>query len=390
MHRPPAHIQWPPEKHSLSTRNILLSAMCALITIGLVGVISQHTLSSYNVTFMTASMGASAVLLFVTPASPLSHPWSFVVGHMVSAFIGISCVKLIPDLNMAGAITVFGSILAMYYTRSLHPPGGAAALLTVYGGESIHTMGYQFLLSPLLLNLTIMVICTMVYWKIANIRQRQAASTGQSVLDRYMASTDQPKNYSEIPFSDQDLSRAIAAMGTFVDITKEDLKEIFAQAVKESHSHQFKNTPCKDLMNESVVSVEFGTGLDETWRLLEQNGLRGVPVVDTFNRLIGIVTISDFVSHATQLDTDKNAPKEISELIKLLCTKTPGFESKKPEVVGQIMSNPVIFAQTNDRIGDLIPLFSQNKIHHIPVVDERRKLKGMLTYDDLANIEKTL
>lgn len=384
MHRPPAHIQWPPEKQDLSTRNILISAICALITIGLVGSISQHTLSGYSVPFMAASMGASAVLLFVIPASPLSHPWSFIGGHLVSAFIGISCVKLIPDLNLAGAVAVSGSILAMYYLRCMHPPGGAAALLTVYGGDAIHAMGYQFLLSPLSLNLAVMVICTMVYWKVANIRQRQTTSTGYSGLDKYLASTNHSRHLSSIPFSDQDLSRAIAAMDTFVDITKEDLKDIFVEAVRQSHSHHLKETPCKELMNPSVISVEFGTGLDETWQLLEQHEIRGIPVVDTFNRLIGIVTINDFVSHAAQLATNKNDPKEISEQIALLCKKTPGFVSQKPEVAGQIMSHPVIFAKEDDHIGDLIPHFNQYEIHHIPVVDKNRKLKGMLTYDDVV------
>ncbi|WP_455217256.1 HPP family protein [Kaarinaea lacus] len=384
MHRPPAHIQWPPEKQDLSTRNILLSAICALITIGLVGYVSQHTLSGFGVPFMAASMGASAVLLFVVPASPLSHPWSFVGGHLVSAFIGITCVKLLPDLNVAGAIAVSGSIIAMYYLRCMHPPGGAAALLTVYGGDTIHSLGYQFLLSPLLLNLLITVICTMAYWKIANIRQRQVTPTAITGLDKYLASKEQSHSLAGVPFSDQDLSNAIAAMDTFVDITKEDLKEIFSQAVRQSRSHQLKNTPCKELMSPTVASVEFGTGLDETWQLLEQHNIRGMPVVDTFDRLIGIVTISDFISHARKLDTTKTGEKDISELITLLCTKTPGFESNKPEAAGQIMSHPVIFAREDDNAHQIMPLFSQHEVHHIPVVDKNRKLKGMLTRDSFS------
>ncbi|WP_455198668.1 HPP family protein [Kaarinaea lacus] len=381
MHRPPAHIQWPPEKQDLSIRNILLSATCTFIAIGLVGVVSQYTLSGFTVPFMVASMGASAVLLFVIPASPLSHPWSFVGGHLVSAFIGISCVKLIPDLNVAGAVAVSGSIIAMYYLRCMHPPGGAAALLTVYGGDAIHALGYQFLLSPLLLNLAIMVMCTMAYWKIANIRQRQITTPAKTGLDRYLASKEQSRSLATVPFTDQDLSNAIAAMDTFVDITKEDLKEIFAQAVRQSHSHQLKNTPCKELMNPNISSVEFGTGLDKTWQLLEQYDVRGIAVVDTFNRLIGIVTIHDFISHATKLDNNKNEENDISELIALLCKDTPGFESDKPEVAGQIMSHPVIFAMEEDSADQIIPLFSQHQIHHIPVLDKNRKLKGMLTRD---------
>jgi CBS domain-containing membrane protein len=230
-----------------------------------------------------------------------------------------------------------------------------------------------------------MVICSMVYWKIANIHQRQTTATEKTLLDQFLAKKGQSRRLADIPFTDQDLSKAIESMDTFVDITKEDLKEIFAQAVKQSHNHQTKAVPCKEVMNPTILSVEYGTDLGETWQLFEQYDVHGIPVVDTFQRLMGIVTISDFVRYATQFYGSDKESKDVSSQIAKLCRKTPGFESDKPEVTGQIMSHPVIFAKEDDLVGNLIPLFSQHDIHHIPVVDDRRKLKGMLTYNNIMS-----
>ncbi|MCK4587067.1 MAG: HPP family protein, partial [Gammaproteobacteria bacterium] len=88
--------RWLPLQNELSTKSILLSSFSALIAIGLVGLASRYTLTGYNIVFIAASMGASAVLLFVVPTSPLAQPWPFVGGHLVSALLGVCCAKWIP------------------------------------------------------------------------------------------------------------------------------------------------------------------------------------------------------------------------------------------------------------------------------------------------------
>lgn len=91
---------------------------------------------------IVASMGASAVLLFAVPHGTLSQPWSLIGGHIISAIIGVTCAKFIPDLLYAAPLAVGIAVGSMYYLNCIHPPGGATALTAVVGGASINQLGY--------------------------------------------------------------------------------------------------------------------------------------------------------------------------------------------------------------------------------------------------------
>ncbi len=114
-------------------------------------------------TLIVTSMGASAVLLFAVPHGPLSQPWPVIGGHLVSAVIGVSCAKLVPDILLAAALAVALAIGAMHYLRCIHPPGGASALAAVVGGDSVHALGYQFVITPVLLNVLVIVTVAVLF-----------------------------------------------------------------------------------------------------------------------------------------------------------------------------------------------------------------------------------
>jgi CBS domain-containing membrane protein len=123
------------DPHPASHVEKLLSAIGAFLGILGVLIISHGVLGGQGTALVVTSMGASAVLLFAAPHSPLSQPWPVLGGHMLSSAIGITCILLIHDTLTAAAVAVALSIAAMYYLRCLHPPGGAAALAVVMGGE---------------------------------------------------------------------------------------------------------------------------------------------------------------------------------------------------------------------------------------------------------------
>lgn len=128
---------------------------------GMLGVmlISQTQLGLSESAGLVASMGASAVLLFAVPHGPLSQPWPVFGGHLVSAIVGVACAKAISNPVLAAAAAVALAIGAMAYTRSIHPPGGATALTAVSGGDAVHALGYQYVLTPVMLNaITILVV----------------------------------------------------------------------------------------------------------------------------------------------------------------------------------------------------------------------------------------
>ena len=116
-----------------------------------------------EVHWLIAPMGASAVLLFATPASPLAQPWSIVVGNGVSALMGVLSASLVADPAQAAALAVMLAIAAMFLTRSLHPPGGAVALTAVIGGEGIRQLGVGYVLLPVLLNSLLLLLLALCY-----------------------------------------------------------------------------------------------------------------------------------------------------------------------------------------------------------------------------------
>jgi len=95
-----------------------------------------------------ASTGASAMLIFGLPHSPVSQPWNLIGGHLLSALVGVTCYKFIPNELLAASLTIPIAMLLMHICRCMHPPGGATAITAVVGGSAVHSLGFVFLLLP--------------------------------------------------------------------------------------------------------------------------------------------------------------------------------------------------------------------------------------------------
>ena len=136
-----------------SLRERLLACLGALVGIAL-----TFMLCGSLPIAIVAPIGASAVLVFAVPASPLAQPWSVVGGNTLSALTGIAAFRLVPDAPLAAGLAVGGAILVMSLCRCLHPPGGAAALTAVIGGPAVHAAGFGFALLPVALNSVVLVL----------------------------------------------------------------------------------------------------------------------------------------------------------------------------------------------------------------------------------------
>ncbi len=186
--------------------------------------VGLHFVGATGAVFMVASVGASAVLVFGVPHGPLSQPWPLLGGHLVSAFVGVSCAKLVPDPAIAAALAVGVSITAMHYMRCLHPPGGATALTAVLGGPPVVALGYGYVLTPVLLNVLILLVVGVVAnypfpWRrypicLADRQCRGMESQELETLPR------------------EDLVYALRELNHFVDITEDELERIYTVALR--------------------------------------------------------------------------------------------------------------------------------------------------------------
>ena len=131
-------------RHHLNFADIMTSASLAGLSLAIVTWISYQFLDKQDIPFILASMGASTVILFLIPSSPMGRPWAFFAGHIISAVIGITCAQLITSLLISIPVAMVITVLAMQLTRCIHPPGGATALIILLGSEQIHNLGYQF------------------------------------------------------------------------------------------------------------------------------------------------------------------------------------------------------------------------------------------------------
>ncbi|MBA6342521.1 HPP family protein [Colwellia sp. MB02u-10] len=153
---------------------ILWSWLGAFIGIYLVSIVSE--LSQVNVLnslFLVGSFGASAVLIYGAPDADFSQPRNLLGGHIISAFIGVSIFKFFPlDVTILGALAVSFSIVAMHFTRTLHPPGGATALIAVIGSSELHNTGYMFVVTPIATGAIILLIIALFINNLSNNTKR--------------------------------------------------------------------------------------------------------------------------------------------------------------------------------------------------------------------------
>lgn len=175
---------------------------------------------------LAGSMGATAVLLFAVPHGALSQPWAVLVGHGVSAVIGVTAAKLFPESMLGAALAVGGSIGAMHYLRAIHPPGGATSLIAVIGGPQVQALGYGFVLTPVLANAAVMVVVAILI-NSAFAWRRYPAAWGRKV-----ASAAPPA--SEEGLSHADFIAALSRIGTFVDISEEEFIALRAMMREEA------------------------------------------------------------------------------------------------------------------------------------------------------------
>jgi CBS-domain-containing membrane protein len=124
----------------------------------------------YRVPLLIGSFGASAVLIYAAIDSPLAQPRNLVGGHIISAIVGVTCFKLLGETDLSCAMAVSLAITVMLLTKTLHPPGGATALIAVIT-PSIWPLGYYYVVTPAGLGAVIMLLVAMITNNLANKRR---------------------------------------------------------------------------------------------------------------------------------------------------------------------------------------------------------------------------
>jgi CBS domain-containing membrane protein len=157
----------------------------AFVGIGLVGLLNRYWGSVADAPLLIGSFGASSVLIYGVINSPLAQPRNLVGGHVLSALIGVTMHQLIPnEMWLAGALAVSLSIVGMQITKTLHPPGGATALIAIIGSPQLKALGYWYVLVPVLSGVLILLLVAVIVNNVAATRHYPANKYWYRVWDR--------------------------------------------------------------------------------------------------------------------------------------------------------------------------------------------------------------
>ena len=325
-----------------------------------------------------ASLGASAVILFFIPNSPLAQPWPFVGGQLSSALIGVACALNIHEVASASAVAVGGSVLIMVLLRCLHPPGAATSLAPVLAGDSVMSLGYQFVLHPVAINVGFMLLLSLFINRLLMKRSYPSPLPTKASVQSPSSTITRPEY--KIGISEQDMTQALKEMDVFVDMTPADLARILTRTEMNTFKRIRGNICTADIMHRDVSTVEFGTEVEEAWTMMYQQNLKALPVIDRAGYVIGIITWHDFFKFL-----DLNAYADFQDKFRQFIRRTADVHARKPEAVGQIMTSSVITIPDSAHIVELIPLMSLQGHRQIPIVNADNRLVGMVYKADLIS-----
>jgi hypothetical protein len=154
-------------------------------------------------------------------------------GHLISALVGITCAKFIPEIRIAAPLAVGLAVGAMYYLKCIHPPGGATALSAVVGGVSVHELGYLYAVTPVLINV-IVILAVAIAFNYAFKWRRYPTYLARKQTPSPTKETTSGYNYGAI--THEDFVYALSQFDTLLDISENDLLTIY-DLVTKRHQH---------------------------------------------------------------------------------------------------------------------------------------------------------
>ncbi len=324
-----------------------LACLGAMLGIGLAALVGTIVHGGGEaLPWIVAPMGATAMLVFVVPASPMAQPWPVVGGCVLSALIGFAVGRWLGHGALACGLAVGLAIAAMSISRSLHPPGGAVALTGVLGGSLVDSAGWWFPVAPVALNALVLVAAGVLFHRLSG----HAYPHRQPLA----AVTQDPPPTTRVGVRDDDLDAVLAGIGESFDIEREDLRRLLAQLEMRVLARQRPDLTCAEIMSRDVITV--GRDADPALgrQLLLESGVRLLPVLDDSGRPVGGVGLREL--------------------------------ARSGETVAEVMTPPLTIEPTQPAVM-LTAALTDGRRHAAMVVDpDDGKLLGLIAQADLLAV----
>jgi CBS domain-containing membrane protein len=370
MKFPAFFFRFVPRIVAVSPAERLRAAVGACLGILIVGIIGQLALPASAAPLLIAPLGASAVLLFAVPASPLAQPWSIIGGNGIAALVGVLLAMLVPDQSVAAALALGVSIGLLLTFKCLHPPSGAVALTAVLGGPAIHDLGFAYVLWPVLAGSGALLLVALGYNKLTGKAYPHPAHGHAPVVSAGRS--------GGLGVTVDDLTTAIRERDEVVPVDPDDLEEVLQRAEVLAFNRRSGGVVAAAVMSQQVASVQPGTSLRIALKLLRSTGVKALPVVDAERRVVGIVTQTDFLDKA---DWGPSATGSgLGWRLRAIGNSDRPLRGK----VRDVMTVDVRCVLTSTPIARVVQVMAETGHHHVPVVDGTGKLAGMVTQSDVV------
>lgn len=348
-----------PASGEVRLRERLLSACGAFLGLLISSIVSHLALGELNPWFI-APMGASAVLLFAVPASPLAQPWSIMGGNSIAAVLGVTAMHFINNSSIAFSVAVSVSIFVMMSLRCLHPPSGAVAMTAVLGGPAISALGYHFVIWPVAINSVLMLLIAILFNNLIGRRYPHQTSTTD-----YKGNVSNPLPSERIGITSRDVEEVIESHAELLEISAGDLKELVLEAQQHAYQRFSGNTRCQDIMSRNVLSLQADDSLTHALHLFEDNNLMSLPVLNKSRQLIGSLSVYHLMHPHDGYISFRNHVDGMAQH------------------VYQVMEHKVLTVGPEQPIADLIPYFTDKGFHYLPVINASRQLLGVIGRADM-------
>lgn len=349
-----------PNYKVLPVKERILSGVGALCGLAISSLISWYVLGGINAWYI-APMGASSVLLFAVPNSPLAQPWNVIIGNILAGVIGVTCTQLLADSTTAFSLAVGFAIFMMMTTDSLHPPSGAVAITAVLGGDAVHRLGFNFILYPVLLNSILLLLFAVFFNRLIGRHYPLTAHLNERSKD--------PTPTQKVSIQPKDIEYALDHHTELLDISQYDLEKIILQAQVHANERSMSTFVCQDIMSRDVIRLHEEDDIYQALDKFKSVNLMSLPVVNAQEKLVGTLALYEVVEWFKGATDPRNSWQHY---------------------VKQIMSRRVVTVEPSQPIQDLVPYFVEKSFNYIPVVEQERLIGIVSRADMIAALQQQI
>jgi CBS domain-containing membrane protein len=354
------------------TSEALRAGLGAVVGLGLTGLLLlSPSIDLEWGRYLVAPFGATSVLLFAVPNSPLAQPWSAVIGNTVAALVAVAVCLLVSDPLTRVVVSVGLAISVTMMCRALHPPAGAVAMTAALSPDAIQSLGFWFAIMPIGLGTAALVAVAMCFARLTGRRYpfRQFEDPGPQ-------GTEDASPIERLGLTESELSSILERYRQSFNLGVEDLARLIGAAEIQAATHETGPLTAAQIMSTDLVTVAPGTELVEVADLFRRHKFTSLPVIDQSGKYLGVIFQIHLIGKARE-DALRLDRRFVSAFRRLLDSRRD-----RPVQAKDIMSVAGPRATTNTPISALLPMMADGDVDAVPVI-EHGAITGIVTRTDL-------